>query len=151
MKFMTPAKLSFMKMTIQLPFIYEKPLASTTNLLLLRLILACKLSGMLAKMPTTELCVLAFSFLRWVFSGVQRNITSKIELGLSSFEHIKSISQCPSKCINLLIRKLMNIHSLEEYMCDFYWLTETDGFGELEILYSHYTKSLVYETHNYLY
>lgn len=63
MKFMTLAKLSFMKMTLQLPLIYEKPLDSTTIFLLLRLILACKLSGVLAKMPAAELCVLTFSFL----------------------------------------------------------------------------------------
>lgn len=58
---MTLAKLSFVKMTMQLPGIYEKPVAFTT-ILLLRLSLACKLSGMLAKMTATELCVLTFSF-----------------------------------------------------------------------------------------
>lgn len=84
---MTLAKLSFMKMTMQLPFIYEKPPASTTNFLLLRLILACKLSGVLAKMPATELCVLTFSFCVQYFL----EFTSKTELGLSSFEHIKVI------------------------------------------------------------
>lgn len=51
------------KMAVPLPFIYEKPPAFTTNFLLLRLILACKLSGMLTKLPATELCVLTFSFL----------------------------------------------------------------------------------------
>lgn len=83
------------------------------------------LSGMLAKMPAAELCVLTFSFLCWVFSRVPGNITSKTELGLSNSEHIKSNSQCSAKCISLLIRKLMNFHSLEEYMCAFYWLMET--------------------------
>lgn len=124
MKFTTLAKPSVMKMTVALPFIYEKPLASTTSFLLLRLILAHKLSGVLTKLSATELCVLTSSFLCCVFSGVQGNTTSKTELGLSSFEHIKSNSQCSAKHINLLVRKclgvLMNVHSLEEYTCAFY-------------------------------
>lgn len=109
---MTLVKLHFMKMiSLQLPFVYKKPLASTTNFLLLRLILqAHKLSGMLAKLCATELCGLTFGFLCCVFSGVRENTASKTELGLNSVEHIKSNSQCLVECINLLIRKLIKIH-----------------------------------------
>lgn len=110
----------FMKMTIQLPFIYEKPLASTTNFLLLGLILAYKLSGVLTKLSANELCILTCSFQCCIYSGVQGNTTLKTELGLGSFEHMKSNSLCSAKHINLLVRKLMKVHFLEEYMSAFY-------------------------------
>lgn len=76
-------ELSSMKMiSLQLPFVYERRVASTTNFLLLRLILpAHKLSGMLAKLRATELCVLTLGFVYCVFSGVKENITSKLNLG----------------------------------------------------------------------
>lgn len=45
----------------------------------------------------------------------------------------------------------MNIHSLEEYTFIIDLWKQSDCFSELEIIYSHHTKSLVYETHNYLY
>lgn len=108
---MTLMKLSFMKMiSLQLPFVYEKPPASTTNFLLLRLMLACKLSGLLAKLHATELCVLTFGFLCCVFAGVKETITSKTDLGLNSFEHVKSNAQCLAECINLSVSNLINIH-----------------------------------------
>lgn len=115
---------SFMKMiSLQLPFVYEKPLASTTNFLLSGLILlACRLSGMLPKLAT-ELYVLTFGFLCCVFSGVKENIASKPELGLNGFEHIKSNSQCLAACINLLIRKLINIHFTHWKMHGYFLLT----------------------------
>lgn len=73
---MTLMELSFRKkISLQLPFVYENPPASTTNFLLLRLMLACKLSGLLAKLHATELCVLTFSFLCCVFAGVKETIT----------------------------------------------------------------------------
>ena len=131
-------KLSSMKkISLQLPFVYEKPLAFTTNFLLLRLILlARKLSGMLAKLHATELCVWTSGFLCCVFSGVKENTTSKTELGLNSFEHIKSISQCLAECINLLIRKLINIHYAHwknAYMLLIDLWKQPDCFSESEI------------------
>lgn len=93
---------------LQLPFVYEEPLSSTANFLLWRLILlACKLSGMLAKLCAAELCVLTFGFLCCVFSGVKDDSAWKAEFGLKRFELIKSNSQCLAECIILLIRKLM--------------------------------------------
>lgn len=156
MEVMTLVKLSFMKMiSLQLPFVYEKPLAFTTNFLLLRLILlVCKLSGMLAKLCATELCFLAFCFLCCAFSGVKENIISKTELGLNSFEHITSNSQCLAECINLLIKKLINIHVTHwknawVLLIDLW--KQSDCFSESEIeLHAHYTSGLIYESHNYL-
>lgn len=60
LKFTTLAKLSFKYSYL---LFMKKHLASATNFLLLRVILACKLLGMLAKMSATDLYVLTFSFL----------------------------------------------------------------------------------------
>lgn len=124
-------KLSSMKMIpLWLPFVYEKPLASTTNFLLLRLILpAHKLSGMLAELCATELCVLTLGFLYCVFSGVKENI---------SFEQIKSSSQCLVECNNLLIRKLINIHWKNAWVLLIDLWKQSDYFSESEVqLYAH--------------
>lgn len=45
----------------------------------------------------------------------------------------------------------MNIHSLEEYTFIIHLWKHQIVFSELVIIYSHHTRSLVYETYNYLY
>lgn len=86
---MTLMKLSFRKMiSLQLPFVYENSPASTTDFLLLRLMLACKLSGLLAKLHATELCVLTFSFLCCVFAGVKPS-HGKLNLGYTVLSTLK--------------------------------------------------------------